>query len=104
MSLLELWRKQRKSLIKEVLERHGHRITDAKLNEQVEKEVNKIRYILNEGLDVGGIIKSVVEVELYKYNGEIYFRDKKSKFLYPIEVELKYEESPAKKELKRLLR
>lgn len=104
MSLLELWKKQRKSLIKEVLERYGHGITDAKLNEQIEKEVNKIRYILNEGLDVGGIIKSVVEVELYKYDGKIYFRDKKSKLLYPIEAELKREELPAKKELKRLLK
>lgn len=50
-------------------EKDGTRTTEDLVNEEIEK----IKNILKDGLDVGGIIKYIVKVRLEYYDGEWWF-------------------------------
>lgn len=72
--LLIEWKKKQFKYMKDAIERIGEVVPDEKIQQSVDKDAEKVQRILRDGLDVGGIIRTIEEVTLKKYKDDIYFK------------------------------
>ena len=54
----------------------GNRPPEDKLREIVRDELERVKTNLKNGIDIGGIKKSIVRVQLVSYNGQLYYKAK----------------------------
>ena len=81
--ILQVWRAERAVEITEVLGDLELEVDEARLEDLLQKEEDRIRHVVQHGLDIGGIIEFIIAVTFVKINGTWMFRDD-SGFVYKV--------------------
>lgn len=65
--LVKAWREEEYAATKGLLARFGIEVDEARLEVVMDKDEARLRYVLAHGLDIGGIVQSLVRVSLRRH-------------------------------------
>ena len=75
--LIQEWRDRKDKMIRKLFKDQNLELDEEKHKEILDEDVAKIRRILENGLDIGTIVRHITPAKLVEYKGEIYFKIKK---------------------------